>query len=202
MDDSIEYVKNLHHRIKSLQERKVEMNQSKAATRKGPIVAHGAASSPKEPEAAATPTALSRRARLSEEQMSGIHDVLRSCLERMEVHADLPHQVVIEMVCKPQPRLQSNILLCMESLKLDVLQCSITKIAHRLICVITAKVIATKAFLSLCTSELVWLQFLIPIFRVITAARREYEWGCGSIEECSPAMMLKLWCTMHSADIR
>lgn len=138
VDDSIEYVKNLHHRIKSLQERKVELEQSKTATRKGPIVAYGA-SSPKEPEAA-TPTLLSRRARLSDEQINGIHDVLRTCLEKMEVHADLPHQVVIEMVCKPQPRLQSNILLCMESLKLDVMQCSITKIAHRLICVITAKV--------------------------------------------------------------
>lgn len=82
---------------------------------------------------------MSRRPRVSEVELKGIHDVLRSCLEKMEVHADLPHQVVIEMICKQQPRLQSNILLCMESLNLDVMQCSITKIAHRLIYVIVAK---------------------------------------------------------------
>ncbi|KAG0562011.1 hypothetical protein KC19_9G110300 [Ceratodon purpureus] len=141
VDDSIEYVKNLHHRIKSLQERKVELNNQSAAGatsndrrgRKAEVLQQPSHGSPIKKGVA------TRRPRISEAELSAIHDVLRSCLEKMEVHADLPHQVVIEMVCKPQPRLQSNILLCLENLDLDVMQCSITKIAHRLICVITAK---------------------------------------------------------------
>jgi hypothetical protein len=143
VDDSIEYVKNLHHRIKSLQERKVELNnQSAAATtsndrrgRKAEVLQRPCHGSPFQEKGA-----VSRRPHMSEDELNSIHALLRSCLEKMEVHADLPNQVVIEMVCKPQPRLQSNILLCLESFNLDVMQCSITKIAHRLICVITAKV--------------------------------------------------------------
>lgn len=142
VDDSIEYVKNLHHRIKSLQERKVELNnQSAAATtsndrrdRKAEVLQRPCHGSPFQEKGA-----VSRRPRMSEDELNSVHALLRSCLEKMEVHADLPNQVVIEMVCKPQPRLQSNILLCLESFNLDVMQCSITKIAHRLICVITAK---------------------------------------------------------------
>lgn len=149
MDDSIEYVKNLHHRIKSLQERKVELNKSAAAAtsnqqtacERGRVELRHGVSSPSQVKMEKAALAVSQNPRLSEEELKGIHDVLRSCVEKMEVHADLPHQVVIEMVCKPQPRLQSNILLCMENLNLDVMQCSINKIAHRLICVITAKVL-------------------------------------------------------------
>lgn len=147
VDDSIEYVKNLHHRIKSLQERKVELNKSAAAAtsnqqtacERGRVELRHGVSSPSQVKMEKAALAVSQNPRLSEEELKGIHDVLRSCVEKMEVHADLPHQVVIEMVCKPQPRLQSNILLCMENLNLDVMQCSINKIAHRLICVITAK---------------------------------------------------------------
>lgn len=146
MDDSIEYVKNLHHRIKSLQERKAELNHQPAAAttsndQRG-RKALGETIMPQPSHGSPTKRAsASRRPRISHEELSAIHVLLRSCLEKMEVHADLPHQVVIEMVCKPQPRLQSNILLCLENLNLDVMQCSITKIAHRLICVITAKVL-------------------------------------------------------------
>ena len=145
VDDSIEYVKNLHHRIKSLQERRAELNSQSAAAatsndllgRKGEIWQQPSHGSP-----AKNKTPLARRPRMSEDEINGIHSLLRSCLEKMEVHGDLPNQVVIEMVCKPQPRLQSNILMCLENLNLDVLQCSITKIAHRLICVIAAKVLS------------------------------------------------------------
>jgi hypothetical protein len=143
VDDSIEFVKNLHHRIKSLQARKVELHQAStqktAACRRGPmeVLQPRCGSSPVK-ESTKGPV-LSRRPRVSEEELKGIHDLLRSCLEKLEVHADLPHQVVIEMVCKLQPRLQSNVLLCMENLNLEVMQCSITKIAHRLIYVIIAK---------------------------------------------------------------
>lgn len=143
VDDSIEFVKNLHHRIKSLQARKAELGQAStqktAACRRGPmeVLQPRYGSSPMK-ESTKAPM-LSRRPRVSEAELKRILDLLRNSLEKMEVHADLPHQVVIEMICKLQPRLQSNVLLCMENLNLEVMQCSITKIAHRLIYVIIAK---------------------------------------------------------------
>lgn len=92
------------------------------------------------PESLQKSASPNTRKPVSPEEMSKIRAMLRSSLESMQVHTDMPNQVVINMVCRPQPRLQSNILQCLESLSLDVIQCSITKISHRLICIITAKV--------------------------------------------------------------
>ncbi|XP_024393784.1 uncharacterized protein [Physcomitrium patens] len=147
VDDSIQYVNNLHHRIKELQNRKVELNQSATCLQK--VVASRRRKSfgglqPTSPDNVNEKKAAVQRLPISPQELSRIHTLLRSSLEKMEVHADLPNQVVIEMVFHPQPRLQSNILQCLESLNLDVMQCSITKIAHRLICVVTAQPQETK----------------------------------------------------------
>ena len=76
----------------------------------------------------------------TKEDLNEIHALLRSCLEKIDIHVDLPHQVLIELVCRPQRHFQSLIFQCLESLRLDVSQCSITKAAHRVVCVVSAQV--------------------------------------------------------------
>lgn len=80
------------------------------------------------------------KAGATKEDLIEIHARLRSCLVKIDVHVDLPHQVLIELVCRPQRHFQSLIFQCLESLRLDVSQCSITKAAHRVVCVISAQV--------------------------------------------------------------
>ncbi|CAK9861032.1 unnamed protein product [Sphagnum jensenii] len=63
----------------------------------------------------------------------------RSCADKLDVFMDLPEQVVIEMVCQPHPHIQSQILQAVESLGLDVCQCSLNKVVLRVVYVIVAK---------------------------------------------------------------
>jgi hypothetical protein len=158
VDDSIEYVKNLHHRIKVLQQRKLEMKQSATPALSPRTIQHTptqrgrittvAAEAVAEAGAAAAQK-LSRRDEdcktqikvgATKEDLNEIHALLRSCLEKIDIHVDLPHQVLIELVCRPQRHFQSLIFQCLESLRLDVSQCSITKAAHRVVCVVSAQV--------------------------------------------------------------
>jgi hypothetical protein len=44
------------------------------------------------------------------------------------------------MICRPQERFQSNVLQGIESLNLEVLQCNISSVVARVICIISAKV--------------------------------------------------------------
>lgn len=150
VDDSIEYVKNLHHRIKSLQKRKEALAQASANPLAKGNTANGTACwkwpkaevlQQQQPALASPekPKVKPPKSPVSPEEMSRIRAALRTSLESIQVHTDMPNQIVINMVCRPQPRLQSNVLVCLESLDLDVMQCSITKVSQRLICVITAR---------------------------------------------------------------
>lgn len=158
VDDSIEYVKNLHHRVKVLQQRKLEMKQSATAalsprtiqqtpTQRGRITTVAVEAAAEAGAAAAQK--LSRRDEdcntqikvgPPKEDLNEIYALLRSCLEKIDIHVDLPHQVLIELVCRPQHHFQSLIFQCLESLRLDVSQCSITKAAQRVVCVVSAQV--------------------------------------------------------------
>lgn len=141
------HVKNLHHRIQILQQRRLQLQQAVAVKSVGKI-ANGCRRValkvlqpyPVSPSKLQERPVATPRSTLPQEELSKIHSLLRNCLEKIEVHADLPHQVVIELVCRHQPRLQSNILQYLEHMNLDITHCCITKVAHRLVCVITAKV--------------------------------------------------------------
>ncbi len=77
----------------------------------------------------------------TEEELSESNVELKSCVEKLEVFVDLPHKLVIHMMCRPQPKFQSNMLQGMESLQLEVLQCNISRVAFgHVICIILAKV--------------------------------------------------------------
>lgn len=150
VDDSIVHVKNLHHRIQILQQRRLQLQQAVAVKSVGNI-ANGCRRValkvlqpyPVSPSKLQERPVATPRSTLPQEELSKIHSLLRNCLEKIEVHADLPHQVVIELVCRHQPRLQSNILQYLEHMNLDITHCCITKVAHRLVCVITAKPVET-----------------------------------------------------------
>lgn len=146
VEDSIAHLKNLHHRIEELQGRRSDLQRAttvKLDRKRARVHPEGAAEvlQPYEggPSKSRETPAAAQIPSISQDEMRNIHDLLGNCLEKMEVHADRPRQVVIEMVCKPRPRLQSVILQCLEALKLDVMHCSITKVAQRLIVVIIAK---------------------------------------------------------------
>ncbi|CAK9870204.1 unnamed protein product [Sphagnum jensenii] len=172
VSDSAEYVKNLHHRINVLRQRRMELMNVAASS---PPVVQQQYSSNKllqdqsyDPQAAAAAachqvdskkfsnTTSVSRSFPTEEELSESNIELKSCVEKLEVFVDLPHKLVIHMMCRPQPKFQSNMLQGMESLQLEVLQSNISRVAFgHVICIISAKPWDGSAYDAMCKDRII-----------------------------------------------
>jgi hypothetical protein len=184
VDESIQYVKNLHHQISVLRQRRSDLKRTvessssclttdertagstTTAIFSTPIqgnnpcsidtttttpaeempVSKGQGQSGDDTAVAASmmPMLVKEDSHIPEKQQSNSHVAAtrknsRSCADKLDVFMDLPEQVVIEMVCQPRPHIQSQILQAVESLGLDVCQCSLNKVVLRVVYVIVAK---------------------------------------------------------------
>ncbi|CAM6035586.1 unnamed protein product [Sphagnum compactum] len=184
VDESIQYVKNLHHQISVLRQRRSDLKRTvessfscvttgertagstTTAIFSTPIqgnnpcsidtttttpaeempVSKGQGQSGDDTAVAASmmPMLVKEDPHIPEKQQSNSHIAAtrknsRSCADKLDVFMDLPEQVVIEMVCQPRPHIQSQILQAVESLGLDVCQCSLNKVVLRVVYVIVAK---------------------------------------------------------------
>ncbi|CAM6019519.1 unnamed protein product [Sphagnum balticum] len=136
VSDSAEYVKNLHHRINVLRQRRMELMNVDS-------------------KKFSNTTSVSRSFP-TEEELSESNIELKSCVEKLEVFLDLPHKLVIHMMCRPQPKFQSNMLQGMESLQLEVLQCNISRVAFgHVICIISAKPWDGSAYDAMCKDRII-----------------------------------------------
>jgi len=76
-----------------------------------------------------------------ENSAQAVPKFLSDCVHRFYVHSELStSDIVIEMICEQIPHFHSGLMASMESLGLDVLRCSVTQAATKLICNITVKV--------------------------------------------------------------
>lgn len=144
VDDSIALVKNLHHRIIQLQERKVVMTELACRAR--------LAESPQQTTSTLffypqlkenlLPLRWLDSSSVSTEDLNKFHEFFGKCVTRLHLHSDdsVPFKFSVEMLCRPQPCLQSQIFLCLESLSLEVKQCTITTVRDFVMCVILAQV--------------------------------------------------------------
>jgi len=184
VDESIQYVKNLHHEISVLRQRRSDLKRTvessssclttgertagstTTAIFSTPIqgnnpcsidtttttpaeempVSKGQGQSGDDTAVAASmmPMLVKEDSYIPEKQQSNSNVAAtrknsRSCADKVDVFMDLPEQVVIEMVCQPRPHIQSQILQAVESLGLDVCQCSLNKVVLRVVYVIVAK---------------------------------------------------------------
>ncbi len=189
VDESIQYVKNLHHQISVLRQRRSDLKRTvesssscwttgertagstTTAIVSTPIqgnnpcsidtttttlaeempVSKGQGQSGDDTAVAASrmPMLVKEDSHIPKKQQSNSHVAAtrknsRSCADKLDVFMDLPEQVVIEMVCQPHPHIQSQILQAVESLGLDVCQCSLNKVVLRVVYVIVAKVLTSR----------------------------------------------------------
>ena len=137
VEDSIQYVKILHHRVEELNEKRSKM-KSNANPTTAKATAPGLNSDKNHVVGPATITA--KNPALAASPSESRRHVLSGRIEKIEVHMDLPHQIVIEMTCRPHRHIQSQIMAALERLGLEVSRCSISKLHNRLICIIVVKV--------------------------------------------------------------
>ncbi|XP_024384336.1 uncharacterized protein [Physcomitrium patens] len=152
VDHSVAYVKSLHECIKNLQEKRLEILKSNACSLSGVqikgtpkqkkqkqnnSVAYNYVSSPDLRKEVLNVAFLKSCAAREESESDTLGE--ERCIEKIEVHMDWPHQIVIEITCRPHPHIQSQIMKEMERLEMDVSSCSITKFHNHLVCVIILK---------------------------------------------------------------
>jgi hypothetical protein len=145
VEDSIAYVKNLHHRMKQLQERKVIMTELAGRARLAQSPQQTASTLflyPQLNENLLPRMRLDSSSASTKEDLNKFHEFFGNCVTKLHLHLDnsLPHKFSIEMLCRPQPCLQSQIFLCFESLFLEIKQCTITTVRNFVMCVILAQV--------------------------------------------------------------
>jgi hypothetical protein len=147
VEDSIQYVKSLHHRVKELHEKRSEMKSSMVSSQTADMLKKK--KSPVLPDAdqkalevtpAAPPKEVVKNPGTSLSESDHALATSRSSVEKIEVHLDLPHQIVVEMTCLPHRHIQSQIMAALERLRMDVARCSISNLHNRLICVVVVKV--------------------------------------------------------------
>lgn len=116
VDDSVEYVKNLHQRLKDTQKRRADILKAHAALSSEVLTVH----TPKQNNRAtchnlsspdlrkvAVNAAFIRTSPESKEIDSDAKKKA-SCIDNIQVHVDLPHQIVIEMTCRSHPHIQRD----------------------------------------------------------------------------------------------
>ena len=140
VEDSIQYVKSLHHRVKELHEKRSEMKSSKVSSQTADMLKKGPVLPDADQKAPAPPKEVVKNPATSQSESDHALATSRSSVEKIEVHLDLPHQIVVEMTCLPHRHIQSQIMAALERLRMDVARCSISNLYNRLICVVVVKV--------------------------------------------------------------
>lgn len=149
VEDSIQYLKNLHHRLKDLEQKRSEMKSScttdtamKQINAPGPAPFHVTVAK----EISSRPglnkvVSVDNNIVSSPSESNDMIALANTSIEKVEVHVDLPQEIVIEMTCRSHGHIQSQILQTLERLRMDVLRCSISKLHGRIMCVVVVKVV-------------------------------------------------------------
>ncbi|KAG0609723.1 hypothetical protein M758_7G009000 [Ceratodon purpureus] len=147
VEDSIQYVKSLHHRVKELHQKRSEMKSNVISCqttdtlkqKSKNVLLNSDQKTQINPPAQCLPKAGLKNSVASPPDESDALAKSSGSIETIEVHLDLPHQIVIEMTCRPHRHIQSQIMVALERLGMDVSRCSISKLHNRLICVLVVK---------------------------------------------------------------
>lgn len=199
VDHSVAYVKSLHECIKNLQEKRLEILKSNACSLSGVqikgtpkqkkqkqnnSVAYNYVSSPDLRKEVLNVAFLKSCAAREESESDTLGE--ERCIEKIEVHMDWPHQIVIEITCRPHPHIQSQIMKEMERLEMDVSSCSITKFHNHLVCVIILKVSSHWAQLPPLHYSMWYVECTTTILKTFVTGSHSFEnWKSEDIPHTS-----------------
>ncbi|KAG0558118.1 hypothetical protein KC19_10G005900 [Ceratodon purpureus] len=146
VEDSIQYLKNLHHRLKDLEQKRSEIKSSCTPetaighiNAPGPALFHVAKKSSR--PGIDKVVSVDNNIVSSPSEPNDMAALANTSIEKVEVHLDLPHEIVIEMTCRSHGKIQSQILIALERLRMDLLRCSISNLHGRIMCVVVVKVL-------------------------------------------------------------
>jgi len=135
VEHSIQHVKNLHHRKKDLQQKRTEMAK---ATRTLPLL--GPRLAAQNTVATMHPLEIDIDKKISE--TNDIAKTTGSFFEKVEVHLNLPQEIMVEMTCRSDhAHFQSQVFRALERLRMDVAQCSVSRARGLILCSLVLQVL-------------------------------------------------------------